>query len=82
MLAKEYTSPMERKSSSKRKAPMKREKNIYVRPEIEMIEIKLTHLLANSHEINVDSEHQGDEEADFTKKRDNSRGEWGNLWGD
>lgn len=47
-----------------------------------MIEIELTHLLANSHEINVDSKHQGDEEADFTKKRDNSRGVWGNLWGD
>ncbi len=55
---------------------------VYIRPEIEVIEIVLMHILAISHEINVDSEHQGDEEADFTKKRDNSRGEWGNLWGD
>lgn len=61
---------------------MEREKNVYVRPEIEVIEIGLTYLLANSHELNVDSENQGDEEADFTQKRDNSRGKWGNLWSD
>lgn len=61
---------------------MKREKKIYVCPEIEVIEIESTHLLAISHELSVDSEHQGDEEADFTQKRDNSRGEWGNLWDD
>ena len=55
---------------------------VYIRPEIEVIEIVLMHILAISHELRVDSEYQGDEEADFTKKRDNSRGEWGNLWGD
>ena len=82
MLAKEYTSPMGRRSSFKKKTPMKREKMVYIRPEIEVIEIVLMHILAISHELRVDSEYQGDEEADFTKKRDNSRGEWGNLWGD
>ena len=61
---------------------MKREKMVYIRPEIEVIEIVLMHILAISHELSVDSEHQGGEEADFTPKRDNSRGEWGNLWGD
>lgn len=55
---------------------------VYIRPEIEVIEIELTHLLAISHELSVDSEHQGGEEADFGRKRDNSRGVWGNLWGD
>ena len=61
---------------------MKREKMVYIRPEIEVIEIELTHLLAISHELSVDSKHQGGEEADFGRKRDNSRGVWGNLWGD
>ena len=55
---------------------------VYIRPEIEVIEIVLMHILAISHELSVDSEHQGGEEADFTKNRDNSRGEWGDLWGD
>lgn len=55
---------------------------VYIRPEIEVIEIVLMHILAISHELSVDSELQGDEEADFTPKRDNSRGVWGNLWGD
>lgn len=61
---------------------MKREKMVYVRPEIEVIEIELTHLLAISNELGIYSEHQGDESADFGRKRDNSRGVWGNLWGD
>lgn len=61
---------------------MKREKMVYIRPEIEVIEIVLMHMLAISHELGMDSEHQGGEEADFGRKRDNSRGEWGNLWGD
>lgn len=55
---------------------------VYIRPEIEVIEIVLIHILAISHELSVDSKHQGGEEADFGRKRDNSRGEWGNLWGD
>lgn len=61
---------------------MKREKNIYVRPEMEVIEIVLMHILAISHELDIDSENQGDESADFGRKRDNSRGVWGDLWGD
>ncbi|MBO5083375.1 MAG: hypothetical protein J6C18_00660 [Bacteroidaceae bacterium] len=61
---------------------MKRKKMVYIRPEIEVIEIVLMHILAISHELSVDSEHQGGEEADFGRKRDNSRGVWGNLWGD
>lgn len=49
---------------------------VYIRPEIEVIEIVLMHILAISHELGMDSEHQGGESADFGRKRDNSRGEW------
>lgn len=82
MQAKEYTLPMGRRSSFKKKTPMKREKMVYIRPEMEVIEIVLMHILAISHELGIDSENQGDESADFGRKRDNSRGVWGDLWGD
>lgn len=49
---------------------------------MEVIEIVLMHILAISHELGIDSENQGDESADFGRKRDNSRGVWGDLWGD
>lgn len=49
---------------------------------MEVIEIVLMHILAISHELDIDSENQGDESADFGRKRDNSRGVWGDLWGD
>lgn len=61
---------------------MKREKMVYIRPEMEVIEIVLMHILAISHELGIDSKNQGDESADFGRKRDNSRGVWGDLWGD
>lgn len=61
---------------------MKREKMAYLRPEMEVISVEPTHLLATSNELGIDSEHQGDESVDLGRKRDNSRGEWGNLWGD
>lgn len=61
---------------------MKREKMVYIRPEMEVTAVEPTHLLATSNELGIDSEHQGDESADFGRKRENSRGVWGDLWGD
>ena len=55
---------------------------VYIRPEMEVTAVEPTHLLATSNELGMDSEHQGDESVDFGQKRNNNRGEWGNLWGD
>ena len=55
---------------------------VYLRPEMEVIAVEPAHLLATSNELGIDSVYQGDENADFGRKRDNSRGVWGDLWGD
>ena len=49
-------------------------KKVYIRPQINSVEIEPCRMLAMS--LNIDSESKGDYSEDFATKRR----EWGNLW--
>lgn len=50
-------------------------KEIYVKPEVVVIEIAVSSMLSTS--LYIDDKSQGDFKEDFSKRR---RGTWGNLW--